>query len=72
MRTAWIFELAPSSSAALLRARLARLEHTIGLCATIVLCTIGHANSIYRHLRRIAIHISHQIWCSAAVFLGVW
>jgi len=28
MRTAWIFELAPSSSAALLRARLARLERT--------------------------------------------
>ena len=26
MRTAWIFELAPSSSAALLRAKLARLE----------------------------------------------
>jgi hypothetical protein len=38
---------------------------TIGLCATIVLCTIGLANSIYRDLRRTAIHISHQIWCSA-------
>ena len=108
MRTAWIFELAPCSSAALLHARLARLERTeasltlalashrlthkrrktivhrlrqidaaiangrgcwpgfrgtlmfaltdleictIGLCATIVLCTIGLANSIYRDLR---------------------
>jgi hypothetical protein len=31
MRTAWIFELAPSSSAALLRAKLARFG-TIRMC----------------------------------------
>jgi hypothetical protein len=34
---------------------------TIGLCGTIVLCTIGPAASIYHHLRRTALHISHQM-----------
>ena len=37
---------------------------TIGLCATIMLCTMGLANSIYRDLRRTAFHISYEIWRS--------
>ena len=38
---------------------------TMGLCATIVLCTVGLANSIYRDLRQTAFHISYEIWRSA-------
>jgi hypothetical protein len=38
---------------------------TMGLCATIVLCTIGLGTSIYHHLRRTAFHISYEIWRSA-------
>ena len=34
------------------------------LCVTIVICTIGLANSIYRDLRRTAFHISYEIWRS--------
>ena len=37
---------------------------TMGLCATIVLCTIGLGISIYHHLRRTAFHISYEIWRS--------
>jgi hypothetical protein len=38
---------------------------TIGLCATIVLCTIGLGTSVYHHLRRTAFHVSYEIWRSA-------
>jgi len=38
---------------------------TMGLCATIVFCTIGLGTSIYHHLRRTAFHISYEIWRSA-------
>ena len=38
---------------------------TMGLCATIVLCTIGLGTSIYHHLRRTAFHVSYEVWRSA-------
>ena len=46
MRTAWIFELAPSSSAALLHARLVRLERTA------VSLTLALASHRLTHKRR--------------------
>jgi hypothetical protein len=38
---------------------------TMGLCATIVFCTIGLGTSIYHHLRGTTFHISYEIRRSA-------
>ena len=66
MRTAWIFELAPPSSAALLRARLARLERT---AASLTLALASHRLT-HKHRKTIA-HRLRQIDAAIAYARGL-